>query len=450
LKYLRFFLLACALWFAFLQNLHAAVIFKKGTFIRDAEIEQTLYEFTKPLFKVAGLDPESISIYIIVNPEINAAASVNFSFFLNTGFLIKSESADQVIGVLAHETGHIADGHIARTEDAYRKSSLAALAALALGAAAALAGQGDASAAIMSGGMRMAEGNFLHYSQGQEASADQAALRFLDKLHWSSKGLLEFMQVLAGQELRSPENQDPYLRTHPLSSDRVDYIRNFVSQSRYSGSKLPASYQEKFKRMKMKLDAFLNPGQVLLKYAKRDNSLEARYALSIAYFMTNEVQKSLSILENLISEFPHDPYFHELKGQILFENGKIEEAIAAYRQAVNLKPDTPLIRISYAQALLETQTQSNHKKALEELLAASDKEKQNAFLWQLLAVCYGKEGQIGMSALCLAEKALTEDNFELAKEQAKRANHLLPGGPGKIRAKDILLVTERKLSNKEE
>jgi predicted Zn-dependent protease len=258
------------------------------------------------------------------------------------------------------------------------------------------------------------------------------------------------MQVLAGQELLSPENQDPYLRTHPLSSDRVDYIKNFVSKSRYSNSKLPASYQEKFKRMKIKLDAFLNPGQVLLKYAKKDTSLEARYALTIAYFMTNEVQKSLTMLENLIAEFPHDPYFHELKGQILFENGKIEESVAAYRQAVNLKPDASLIRISYAQALLETQTQSNHKKALEELLTASDKEKQNAFLWQLLAVCYGKEGQIGMSALCLAEKALTEDNFELAKEQAKRAGHLLPGGPGKIRAKDILLVTERKLSNKEE
>jgi predicted Zn-dependent protease len=412
---------------------------KEGSLIRDAEIEETLKLFTEPLFKSAGLNPQHLRIFINANSDINAAASLNYSIFINTGLITKSKNPEQVIGVLAHETGHIACGHIARREESMKKSSLAALAALALGAAATLAGSPDAGAGILYGGLQVAQGSFLHYSRGQEAAADQAALRYLSNLGWSAIGLSEFMQTLARQELLSGDRQDGYLRTHPFSSDRVQLMKRHVDESPFTWRKLPSVYYDAYDRMLAKMTAFMeSPMSTFMKYPASNTSVSAQYARAIAYYRNKEIDKSLSIMDALIQNYPQDSYFYELRGQILFENGRLPEAYEAYKKALALNPASDLIRLSYVQSMMEVTGDRQLDTAIQELKIVLKKEKENPLAWHLLAIAYGKKGDVGKAALALAEKAMTQDDFTLAIEQGKRAFHLLPAGPEQTRAEDII------------
>lgn len=417
--------------------LYAAPNFKVGGFLRDAEIEGILKDYISPIFNVAGLNPHNLHIYIINNPDLNAAAGPNYSFFLNSGFLIGAASADEVVGVLAHETGHIADGHIVLRLEAMERASIMALAGLILGAAAAAAGSVDAAAGLAYGGMLSAQYNYLHYSRGQEASADQAGIRFLEKLGWSARGFLGFMEKLKSQDLMNSDQQDGYLRTHPLTSERVDFLSHYVANSKLSDKHLPVKFHHQFTRMKIKLMAFLTPGRLQMQLSSDDHSFEARYARAIVYFMNNNHELALKNIDSLILQTPHDPYLYDLKGQILFDLGKVKEAANAYKQALSKSPQNALLMLSYAQALLEQPDPLAISEGFKYASKAVKEEENYSFAWHLLAIAYGKQGNIGMSALSLAEKAMREDNVVAAKEQSDRALKLLKDPPSLQRARDI-------------
>lgn len=436
-KILSYFLSCAVLLSSYVHPLAAAPNFKSGAFLRDAEIESILTDFISPIFTVAGLNPRDIHIYIINNPDLNAAAGPNYSFFLNSGFLIDASNADEIVGVLAHETGHIADGHILNRLEAMERASIMALAAMVLGAAAAAAGSPDAATGLALGGALSAQYSFLHYSRGQEASADQAGVRFLDKLGWSAKGFLSFMKKLKTQDLLTSDQQDGYLRTHPLTSDRVDFLSNYVTHSKLSDRELPLHLQHKFARMKLKMMAFLMPGRLQMQLSSDDQTFEARYARSILQFMSNNHDEALRNLNSIIKETPKDPYLYDLKGQIFYDKGDIKSAASAYKEALSLAPEQTLIALAYAQCLLELGDSSSTHEAFKLVKEAVKKEDKNPFAWQLLAIAYGKQGNLGMSALSLAEKALSEDNYPTAKEQSERAIKLLKDGAAALRAKDI-------------
>lgn len=443
-----------ALWIGlnafFWQALYAAQPLQTGSFIRDAEIEATLHDYITPLFRVAGLDPTALNLYVIVNPEVNAAASTRYSIFMNTGLILESKTPEQVIGVLAHETGHIAGGHIARTEGMMGKATLAAMAAMALGAAAAAAHNPDAAMASVLGGISMAQGMVLHYSRGQEGTADSSGIRYLDDLKWSSRGLLEFMETLAKQEFLSPDQQDLYMRSHPFSRDRVDFLRQHLKNSPYANNRLPQDFYEKYDRMMAKLSAYLEPpGKTLLTYRSTDQSVKARYARAIAFYREGHFDDAIKQLDALIHDFPQDPYFHEIKGQFMFEKGRLDDALISYKHAIDLKPRAPLIRLAYAQTLLEKNHPELSEKAIRELHHVIKYENNNPFAWRLLATAYGRQGNLGMSALALAEEALTNDKPEIALTQAKRAQYHLKTGPDKLRAADIQSLAERLVKEKD-
>ncbi|MBL0941773.1 MAG: M48 family metallopeptidase [Alphaproteobacteria bacterium] len=415
---------------------------QRGSFIRDAEIESSFKEFVTPLFQVAGLDPKRMHIYLIMNPDINAAASLNASLFINTGLIMESKSADQLIGVLAHETGHIAGEHIVRTQAAMQKATLPMIASVLLGTAVGVAtGRSDASMAVIMGGMHLGEATFLHYSRGQESAADQAATKYLDKLGWSTKGLLEFMEILEKQDLLSSRQQDPYRLTHPLTKERINFLSHHVNKSPHTRGSLPARFYALYDRMKAKLGAFIAPaGHTLSKISARDKSVEGRYARAIALYRNHKLSEALKVINSLISEFPEDPYFHEFKGQMLFENGRIADALLAYQKALILKPDSDLIRIMYAQTLIETQKPEMNHKAIEELQKIKETEKDNPMLWRLLAIAYGRLHNMGMASLMLAEQALVEGDMKRATYHAERAKKQLTASesPAKQRARDII------------
>ncbi len=415
-------------------------------FIRDAEIEATIRQFVSPVFAVAGLDPAVIRIYLVNDARLNAFVAGGQNLFLNTGLLMRSQSPNQVIGVAAHETGHIAGGHLARTQEALRNATIKSIIAMVLGAAAAAAAGGGGAGGVLAGGAGVGQRSILQYSVEQEAKADQAGLGFLDKTGQSSKGLLEFFHILENEDLLSAARQDPYLRTHPLTRQRIEYIQEHVSHSRFSDVPDKPEFVEMHKRMLAKLAGFLNaPAQTLAQYKESDTSVAARYARAVAYYRVPNIAKALPVIDGLIAQEPKNPYFHELKGQMLFENGRVAEAVAPYEEAVRLQPDSALLRTELGQVQIESGDPALNKRALANLNEGVRIEPDNSSGWHFLGVAYGRENDIGMAALALAEEAMTEGDKQLAVQQATRATQILKAGtPARLRAEDLKQLARRK------
>ncbi len=414
--------------------------------IRDAEAENTIRAYATPIFQAAGLASDDVNIYIVRDSAINAFVAGGQNVFMNTGLILRSESASQVIGVIAHETGHITGGHLSRIQDELKGASAIQILSMVLGAAAAVAGKGDAGMAIIGGGTTIAQSNVLSFSRAQESAADQAGLTFLDRAGYSSKGMLEFFEILSGQELLSQARQSPYVRTHPLTRERVDTVRASLQHARYAGTPVPPEFDRMHKRMKAKLFAFIEqPARTFQTYKETDNSEAARYARAVAYYRIPDMAKAIPLIDGLIADYPEDAYYREMKGQMLFENGRVQDAAAAYGEAVRLMPTSALIRVGYAQAQLELDRPELTREALSQLQAAVHTDRDIGLAWRLLAVGHGREGRVGEAALALAEQAMVENRRMDAAQQATRAMRLLKEGtPGWLRAQDLKIEADSK------
>jgi predicted Zn-dependent protease len=409
------------------------------TIIRDTEIEADIRTMVTPIWKAAGLEPSSLHVYLVEDKQLNSFVAGGQNEFINSGLIMRAETPNQLIGVLAHETGHITGGHLTRFQEAARNASIEGIIAMVLAAAATVAGRGSGGGAALLGAQGVAERAFMQYSITQEASADHAAMTFLDASGQSARGLLQFFQILQGEEMLAGIREDPYLRTHPLTAQRVDYVRNHVEHSRFSAVPDSSANIEMLKRIKVKLGAFVSPpSSTLAAYPEKDQSVLARYARAIAYYRMPNLDKALPIIDGLIKEFPRDPYFRELKGQMLFENGRIAEAVQPYEEAVRLAPPAALLRISLAQVYIESNDPKVNKRAIAYLNDAMRTEDRETQGWHLLATAYGRDNQIGMAALALAEEGLAGGKKKDAQQQALRAKALLPkNSAGYNRAENI-------------
>ena len=417
----------------------------KLEFIRDAEIEHIIRSYARPIFAAAGIDAEAVDIVLIKDASINAFVAGGMNLFLHTGLLTECDNAEQLIGVIAHETGHIAGGHLIRGREAMEEASAEAILAMILGVGAAMAsGQGNALGAVITGGMGLAQRNLLSFSRAQEASADAAGMSFLDRAHISARGMHDFLEKLAGQELLPADRQAAYTRTHPLTRDRIDAVENHIQNSPWTNAKLPAWYDESFARLKAKLVGFIKPTLALRRYAPEDPGVPARYARAIAYYQQGDLKASLPLIDGLIAQEPNNPFFQELKGQVLMEHQRIPESLGPYRRSVELLPDSGLLRGALAQALLETNDPRYIDEALKQLQFATRQEKSSPFLWRLVATGWGRKNNEGMVAYALAEEALARGDRAMARRQAERAEKMLPvGSPGWVRAQDIRGVVDR-------
>lgn len=415
--------------------------------IRDDEIERALKKLASPVFDQAGLRPSDVQLVIIGSPAINAFVAGGMNMFLFTGLILETENPEELIGVMAHETGHISGGHLVRTREAMENASIQAIVATVLGIAAAVGtGQTEAAAAISSGGQNVAMRSFLSHSRAQEASADQAAVRFLEQAGVSGKGMLSFFEKLQSQELAPASQQAAYVRTHPLTRDRIQLVENSVNTSRAADKKLSPDIYEDYARMRAKLMGFISPQRVSYEFEDSDHSVAADYARAIASYKLENVDDALKKIDALIGREPENPYFHELKGQILLEYGRIDEAAASYRKSVGLLPDSGLLRIALAHALIEGgfNDQKKLKEAIDLLQKARQAEPRSSQLHRLLATAYGRTGQEGMARLSLAEEALLQRDIPTAKRQAEAATAMLKQGtPGWLRAQDILKAAEK-------
>jgi predicted Zn-dependent protease len=414
------------------------------SFLRDAEMEHTLRAWMTPIWKAAGLDPDAVHVYVINDPTLNSFVAGGQNIFMNSGTIMRAASPNQLIGIMAHETGHIAGGHLARKTQIMKNAMIESIIGMVLGGAASALGHGNAGGAGVLAGADVGQRAFLQNSVTIEASADQAALRYLDRTHESTRGLLEFFEILEQEEFLSAQRRDPYLTDHPLTEERVNYLREHVAQSPYSNTKDPPEWVAQFNLIKAKLGAFLGaPSQVLAAYQPSDNSEPARYARAIAYYRIPDLKNAIPTIDGLIKDFPNNPYYNELKGQMLFENGRVADAVAPYQRAVQIAPSEPLLNIELAQVQLETNDPKYLASAKSELTNALQGESDNPDAWRSLAIVYGRSGDIGMAALALAEQNMAQANYRQAVGQAQRAQQLLPPGPQRQRAQDLLAEAKR-------
>lgn len=399
----------------------------KGDVLRDTEIEKDIKTLAAPIWRVAGLDPGGVGIYLVNDQALNSFVAGGQAIFLNTGLIERAQYPNMLIGVIAHETGHIAGGHVLRSLEAMKNASIETIIASAIALGASVAGGGSGAPLIAAAGM--GQRAYMSFSVAQEATADHAALNYLDRSGQSARGLLKFFEILQANEPLTGEATDPWARTHPLTSQHIDYIRHHVETSRLSDVPDSPEAVALLKTVQVKLHAFIDdPSATLRAYPESDQSVDARYARAIAWYRIPKLDKALPAVDALIRDFSKNPYFEELKGQMLFENGRIRDAITPYEAAVKLAPDAALIRIALAQVYIESGDAALDKRAIAYLEDASRVEGREGMVWRLLATAYGRDNQFGMAALSLAEEALADEKKKDAAQQAQRAKQILRRG----------------------
>ncbi len=420
--------------------------------IRDAEIEGLLRLYLRPIFKAAGINPKSVRVYLIADDRINAFVAGGQRIFVHTGLLMKAPTPNTVIGVLAHETGHIAGGHLARMGFEIEKASvtsivgmLVGLAAIAGGAATGTSGAGQAGSGIFMGSQGLAQRNFLAYARDMEASADQAALRYLNATGQSPKGMLELFEKLGRESIATLKNVDPYVMSHPMPFERIRNLEEAAKRSKYYNVQDPPALMLRHQLMQAKLVGFIyGPQLVMQRYPVSDGSLPARYARAIAMFRKGDIRNALPVIETLTAELPQNPYFWELKGQALLENGRPAEAIAPLEQAVKLLPNSGLIQLLLAQALIATEKPANAQRAVRVLKQAQRSEGGTPLLFDSMARAYGIMNEVALAALSTAESAYLRGDKKLALEKAKIAQgRFKMGTPEWLRANDLVTFAGR-------
>jgi predicted Zn-dependent protease len=410
--------------------------------IRDTEIEAIIRKQAEPIFAAAGLSPGDVKIHIVGDRSLNAFVAQGQQMFLFTGFLQETENPNQMLGVIAHETGHMAGGHLARSGDMTKAAMTPFLLTLGLGILAAAAGAPDAAAALLSSSQYFGTLGALGYSRTQEAAADQAAITYLNRADLSSKGLVDFFDNFRYEEVFSEARRFPFFQSHPISSNRIELLRRRAEEQKaYDKPDSPEALED-HAVMKAKLHGFMEPpAQTFIKYKETDKSFPARYARAIAYYKASETDRAIKAIDALIEERPTDPYLYELKGQVLFESGRTKESEAPHRKSVELMPKAPLLRINLAQSIIAQDDPKRSDEVIGELQRALAFEKDNAFAWRLMAQAYDAKGDAGQARLAAAEERYSIGDLPQARIFALRAREMLTKDtPEWRRATDIVLV----------
>ncbi len=418
--------------------------------VRDAETEALIQAYAAPIFKVAGLDGQSMQIFLVPDRGFNAFVADPSRMFINTGTILTSETPDEVIGVLAHEAAHLAQGDLAGIRQTIANSTTAALIGALVGVGAALAGSatglegiGQAGTGIMAGSMHAAQRNVLAYARAQEASADRTAVAFLDATGQSGAGMVAVLRRLADEVMFSSRGVDPYVQSHPLPADRVATVEALVRNSPHVNKTSSPELQRRHDLVRAKLAGFtMTPQQVGRRYPQSDASLPARYARAIAAYRAGALNPAIARIDELIQIQPDNPFFWELKGQALLEGGRPADALAPLRQAVSLAPRSGLLRILYGQALVATEQQDNIKVAIKNLTVGLQTDPDVPVGWRTLARAHALAGDVPRAELATAEGLFVLGNFREAQIHATRAQERLKtGSPGWVRAGDIIAYT---------
>jgi predicted Zn-dependent protease len=412
--------------------------------IRDTETERLIRSYLDPLVVAAGMQPKAVTLYLINDPTINAFVAEGQNVFVHTGTIMELETPNELIGILAHETGHMSGGHLIRTARSMRAIIIPMLVSMAAGVAAIAAGQSDAGQAVLLGSQHIAEREFLRFTRTQESAADQAGLRYLTATHQSGRGMLKVFRRFEEQEILSYRRMDRFAVSHPASRTRMEALQALVNASPYADTPDSPQSTRAYQMVRAKLRGYIqNPQSVIWAYPVTDTSRPARYARAMAYFRMPDMPKALAEIQSLVAEEPNNPYFQEMMGQIYVEMGRIADGVEPYRKAVKLLPDAPQIRVAFAAALFATGDPKLITQAQVELEHALRQDKEDWFAWYVLAEIYERHGQGGKARLATAERFFAMSNYAEALRFAYLAQQqLVKGSTDWQRASDIVMVAQ--------
>ncbi|MXO96846.1 M48 family metalloprotease [Erythrobacter aquimaris] len=410
--------------------------------LRDAETEAFLDEITAPLVEAAGLEPGNVEMVLINDPSLNAFVAGGQAIYLHSGLIDAADSANEVQGVIAHELGHITGGHINRIGEGYAKAGNISLLSMLAGIGAALAGSTDAAMGLMMAGQSAAISSVLSFTRTQEASADAAGAEYLSRAGISGRGSLSFFGKLLNMEMRRGFSQDEeagFWRTHPLSGDRISTLRGTYEKDPAWNKPSDPALEARFQRVKAKLMGYVaKPEHTLRDYPESDTSTPALVARAYAYHKQAKMELALGTADMLIERAPADPYFLELKGQVLLESGRPDEALDYLRKATDLSRSEPLIASLFGHALIATEDETNYEEAERVLRASVGRDRYNPFAWYQLGVVYAARGDMPRARLASAEQQVMKREYALAMRSAQAAEAGLPvGSPDWLRAQDI-------------
>jgi predicted Zn-dependent protease len=420
---------------------------KGPNILRDTETERLLTEYTRPILRVAGLEKQNIQVVIINDPTFNAFVADGHRIFVNYGAIMQAETPNQLIGVLAHETGHLAGGHLAKLHQQLAQLQTQMIIAMVLGAGAIVAGAAkgstgvaDAGAAAVAGPQAMIQRTLLSYQRQQEESADKAGVKFLNATGQSPKGMYETFKRLADQTLFAAHGADPYLMSHPMPAERVEALEGLARSSPYWDKKDDPALQARHDLARAKIVAFMErQDSVYRRYPLSNTSLPARYARAITTYLHGDLNSALTQIDALIQAQPNNPYFYELRGQALLEGGRPAEAIAPLHKAIALSNNAPLIEMLLGQALVATDNKAYTDEAITILRAAVARESEAPLGFSQLAMAYGKKGDYAEADLASAQAAYLRGDNKTARELASRAKtRFAIGTPGWVKADDIV------------
>ena len=416
--------------------------------IRDAEIEQLLRDYTRPILRAAGLAQQNVRVVIINARSFNAFVADGRRIFIYSGALMEAETPNQIIGVLAHETGHISGGHLAKMREQLANASTQSIIATVLGVGAMVAaaqsgsGSGSRSAgmAALTAPQEIIRRSLLAYQRAHEEQADRAGVKFLSATGQSAKGMHETFKRLADQMMFTARFVDPYVQSHPMPTERVAALGELAKASPYWDKKDPPELQLRHDLMRAKLYGFIDrPDSVARRYPATDNSLAARYARAISAYRHADLRNAIAQIDGLIQAQPDNPYFHELKGQALLESGQASAAIAPLRRAVQLAPNPALIQVMLGQALIATNDPKLADEAVTLLRSALAREPESPEGYTQLAMAFGRKGDLAQADLASAQAAAARGDMRTARDLAARAKTRFPvGTPGWVKADDIL------------
>jgi predicted Zn-dependent protease len=418
--------------------------------VRDTEIEQLLRDYAAPILRAAGLAKQNVKVVIINDRAFNAFVMDGRHIFINAGALFDAKTPNEIIGVLAHETGHMAGGHLSRLREQMARAQTASIIAMLAGVGAMVAGArsgpnsgaGNIGAAAILAPQSAIQRSLLAYVRTQEDQADHAGVKFLNASGQSPQGMVELFKRLSNDMLFNSRYIDPYMQSHPMPTDRVAALETQGRSSPYWDRKDPPELQMRHDMARAKLSGFLDrPDTVARRYPLGDHSLPARYARAISTYRHADLRQAVTQMDALIAAQPNNPYFQELKGQALLEGGRPAEAVAPLRQAVQLSHNAPLIQVMLAQALNATNNPKLAEEAVGLLKTAISREPELPEAHTQLAMAYGRKGDLANADLASAQAAFSRGDIVTARQLATRAKTRLPvGSPAWVRADDIVNV----------
>ncbi len=415
--------------------------------VRDAEIEALVRDYSAPILDAAGLGRSGIEIVLVGNNSFNAFVAGR-RIFINTGALVTAQTPNEIIGVIAHEAGHIAGGHQQRLREQMSRAQTIAVIASVLGAGAAVAGSltgssglGQSGMGIFAGGSEMARRSMLTYQRGEETTADRAAITYLERTGQSARGMLATFERFADDMALSGSRVDPYQLSHPMPRERIANLEELVRTSSFADRKDPSALQQRHDLMRAKIAAYTQGHQAAMRLFRDDpRGVPALYADAIGTFLAGNSRDALKKIDALVRAQPGNAYFHEMRGEILMRANQPAEAAKAPAKAMSLdKSRSGIIQVAYGNALLQTGKPDQIRKAAVEIQAGLTRAKEYAAGYRYLAQAHAQLGDIAHADLATAEGHFYSGNYKDAKIFAARAQQkMAPGTPGALRAQDII------------